>query len=142
MRECVGMYPYFEVVAEDAEIFAEVEAGAKLGDSSLALQELLDRRGIEEPRSKSVFSHASSAEGEKLKQAGGAEEVEIGGVEAGMDINVGSRLARARPAIFYAGEAVAIEVDGTLGAGAALQEPGVENGDDEKECNGKEEPPR
>jgi hypothetical protein len=116
MRECVGMYPYFEVVAEDAEIFAEVEAGAKLGDSNLALQELLDRRGIEEPRSKSVFSHASSAEGEKLKQAGGAEEVEIGGVEAGMDINVGSRLARARPAIFYAGEASAIEVDGALGA--------------------------
>jgi hypothetical protein len=59
-----------------------------------------------------------------------------------MDINVGSSLAGAGPAVFYTGEASAIEVDGAFCTGAALQELGVKDGNDDKECNGEEEPPR
>ena len=46
------------------------------------------------------------------------------------------------PAIFDAGESVAIEVDGTFGACALAQYLCVEDGDHEEHCKGEQQPPR
>jgi hypothetical protein len=63
-----------------------------------------------------------------------SEEVEVGGEETGVDVDSRSGLAfaelvRVNPAIFDAGEAVAIEIDGALGAGSLAQNLCVKNGD-------------
>ena len=47
-----------------------------------------------------------------------------------------------QPAIFDAGESLAIEVDGTFGAGAIAQDPRVKDGDREEDREGEEQPPR
>ena len=70
-----------------------------------------------------------------------AEEIEVGGVETGMNVDASVGLARACPAIFDAGDAVAIEVDGTFGASSFAQHFCVVDGDREKEHKGCEEPP-
>jgi len=61
-----------------------------------------------------------------------SEEIEVGGVEAGVNVDALAGLALARPAIFDAGEPLEIEVDGTFGAFALAQHFCVEDGDREK----------
>jgi hypothetical protein len=45
-----------------------------------------------------------------------------------VSVDVVAGLAGARPAVFDAGEAFAIEVDGAFGAGTFAQDPCVKNG--------------
>ncbi len=97
-----------EVFSEDCDLFAEVESAAKFGDGGVALGELRDGRGRKEPCGESLFSHPCAREGEELEEAAGAEEVEVGGIEAGVSVDVLTGLMRAglaglRPAIFDAG---------------------------------------
>ncbi len=134
------MDAYLEVFAKDRYVFAEIEARAELGDGCVALFDLLDGRWSEEPGAESVFAHASAREGEKLEEARFAEEIEIGGVEAGVDVDA-VRLAGPvpMPAVFDAGEAFAIEVDGTFGAGSVAEDFCVEDGDGDEDCQGREE---
>ena len=71
-----------------------------------------------------------------------SEEVEIRGVEAGVNVEARADLAGAGPAIFYTGQSLAIEVDGTFGACALAQHLCVEDGDREEYDEGEKQPPR
>lgn len=125
--ERFGMNANFEIFsgdwAEDGDVFAEVEPAAELSDGCVALGELRDGRGREEPCSKSVFSDAGAGERQEFEEAALSEEVEVSGIEAGMNVDAvpglsGAWIAWVNPAIFDAGESFAIEVDGTFGARA------------------------
>jgi hypothetical protein len=70
-----------------------------------------------------------------------SEEIEVGGVEAGVNVYARAGLACARPAIFDAGQALAIEVDGAFGACALAQHLGVEDGDREEYGESEKQPP-
>jgi hypothetical protein len=61
------------------------------------------------------------------------EEVEVGGVEVLGDVEALAAGAGALPAVFDPGEAVAIEIDGSLGEGLAPKEFRVEGGDSYEE---------
>ena len=87
LRERFGVDADFEVFAEDGDVFAKIEAGAEFGDGCVALGELRDGRWGEEPGGEGVFSHAGAGEGEEFEEAGLSEEVEVGGVEAGMNVD-------------------------------------------------------
>ena len=67
-----------------------------------------------------------------MEEAALSEEIEVGGVEAGVNVDALACLARARPAIFDAGEALAIEVDGAFGACSLAKHSCVEDGDHEE----------
>ena len=71
-----------------------------------------------------------------------SEEIEVGGVEAGVNVDACAGLTRATPAIFDAGQSLAIKVDGTFGACALAQHLCVEDGDDEEQGESEEQPPR
>jgi hypothetical protein len=71
-----------------------------------------------------------------------SEEIEVGGVETGVNVDALAGLASARPAIFDAGEPVAVEIDGTFGACALAQHLCVEDGYREEYDESEEQPPR
>ena len=131
----------FEVFAEDGNVFAEIEARGEFGEGGLALGDFGDGCGCEEPGGEGVFADAGAGEGEELEEAAVAEEVEVRGVEAGLGVDAIAGLADAGPVVFDAGQAVAVEGDGALGAGAAAEDVGVEDGDDDKYQRCEEEPP-
>jgi hypothetical protein len=118
-REGFGVDADLEIFAKDGYLFAEVEAGAKFGECGVALLEVGNGGWREEPRGEGIFAHAGAGEREEFEETAGAEEVEIGGVEAGVGVDAFAGLASARPAVFDAGEALAVEVYGAFGAGAA-----------------------
>jgi hypothetical protein len=142
---------YLEVFAEDGHIFAKIEAVAEFVDGCVAFGDLCDRGWRQQPCGECVFAYASASEGEKLEEAALAEEIEIGGVEAGVDVDacagpadsglVDSGLVQGDPAVFDAGEAVAIEVDGAFGAGSPSQDPGMKDSNCEKHQKSKKQPP-
>ena len=71
-----------------------------------------------------LFAHAGAGLGQKFEEAAGAEEVEVGGVEMGGDIDGCGLLAVADPAVFDAGDAFAVEVCGSFGLGSFAEDSG------------------
>lgn len=69
-----------------------------------------------------------------------AEEVEVGSVEMGGDVEAFSALAGAGPTVFDAREALAVEVDGAFGDGLSLEEFCVEPRDGDEEDDGSQKP--
>ena len=132
LRERFGMDADFEVVAEDGGIFPEIEMGAEFGNCCVALCELCYGRWGEEPCGESVFSHAGAGEGEEFEETTAAKEVEVRGIETGMNVNAFACLAGAYPAIFDSGETAAVEGYSSLGTGALVQDSGVQDRDCEE----------
>jgi hypothetical protein len=137
------MNPYLHVFAEIGDVFAKIEAVAKFVDGGVALFQLADGRRSEEPSGECVFAHAGAGEREKFEETAWAEEIEVGGVEAGAYVDSLSGLSRSLPAIFDTGETAAIELYRALGFGAAAKRSGVEDGDcDKKYGEGEQQPGR
>jgi hypothetical protein len=124
---------YFDVFAEDGDVLAKIEPVAEFRDGGVTLDDLGDGRGRQEPRGEGVFAHSRAGEGEEFEEAASPEEIQVGGVEAGMNINALSGLASANPAVFDAGEAVAIELDGAFCAGTLAQHLCMKDGNYEKQ---------
>jgi hypothetical protein len=78
---------------------------------------------------------------EEFEEAGGAEEIEVVGVEMAGDFDGDLLLAFANPAVFDAGEAFVVDVDGSLGDGATLEDFGVVDGRGDEQSRGSEKPP-
>jgi len=86
----------------------------------------------EKPCGEGVFAHAGAGEREKFEEARGTEEIEISGVEAGMNVDAVAGLAGAGPAVFDAGDAFAVEVGGSFGAGPLAKDLRMGDSDDEE----------
>jgi hypothetical protein len=127
----------FQILAEDGNIFAEVEARAKLGDSGLALLYSCDGRWREEPRRKGIFAHPRAGQRKKFEQAIRTEEIQVGGVEAAVDLHTLTCLAGASPAIFDARQPLAIDIDGSLRTRPQAQDLRVEDSQRNEEKDGK-----
>ena len=130
-----------EILAEDGDVFTKIEMVAEIVDGSLTLKKFRHRRRGEEPGGKGVFAHAGAGEGEEFEETAGTEEVEVGGVEAGVKVDALAGLTGAYPAIFDACETVAVKVDRSFGAGALSQNIGVEDCNCEEQGESEEEPP-
>ena len=87
LGEGFGVDSDFEVFADYGHVFAEGEAGSEFGDGGLAFEDVRDGGGGEEPVGEGLFAHAGAGLREKFEEAGGAEEVEVGGVEVGGDVD-------------------------------------------------------
>jgi hypothetical protein len=103
LGESFGVDADFEVFPKDGDVFAKIEAAAEFGNGGVTLEELWNWRGGEQPCSEGVFAHASAGEREELEEAAGAEEVKVGGVEAGVGVDALACLAGSNPAVLDAG---------------------------------------
>jgi hypothetical protein len=112
----------------------------------LALGELHDGRWRQEPGNEGVLSHSGAGEGEEFEETAGAEEIEVGSVETGVDVAAREGLiyggvAGVKPAILDAGESFAVEVCGALGTGVLAKNFCMEDGDCEKHYGSEQQPP-
>jgi hypothetical protein len=131
-----------KVVAEDSHVLAEVETAAEVGDGDMTLVDRRQIGGIEQPGSKRVFSHAGTGDREELEETSMSEEVEVGRVEMGGDIETLPALTCARPAVFDPRDALAVEVHSAFGDALLLKDFGVEEGHRYKENSGNRKPSR
>jgi hypothetical protein len=132
LRQRIRVNADFEVFSEDGYVLSQIEAVAKLSDGGVALRDLGNRRWRQEPCGEGIFTHSGPGEREKLEEAGLTEEVEVGGVEAGVSLDALSGLTSANPAIFDPSETVAIKLNSAFSAGTLTQHLGMENRDHEK----------
>ena len=128
--------------AGDGHVFAEVQPVAKFGDGGVAVGDCSDRKRTEEPVCKGVFAHAGAGLGEKLEEAAGSEEIEIGRVEAGLGVGPLCLLAIADPAIFDAGEAFAVDSGRAFSKGPFTENLCMIGSDRDKCGEGEQQPPR
>lgn len=145
--EVVGVDAECGGVAGDGHALAEVDAVAEVGDGGLAGEDGGGGSGCEEPGEEGVLAHAGAGGAEEFEEAAGAGDVEVGGVEAGLELGgggggEGGEVAgvEAVPAVFDAREAVAIDLCGAACGAEAAKDAGVEDagGEEEKDGDGDE----
>jgi hypothetical protein len=142
LSQLVGPDSCLKFVAEDSHVFTEVETVAEVGDGGMTLVDRGQIGGIEQPGGKRVFSHAGTGGRKQLEETSMPEEVEIGSVEMGRDIETLAALTCAWPAVFDARESLAVEVHSAFSDGLLLKDSGMEEGNCYKENGGNRKPSR
>ena len=107
--ELIGVDGGAEGLAEEGEVFAEIELGAELGDGGLAGFDDGGRRGGEQPVGQAFLAGVGAGGAEELEEGAVAEEVERIGVGVMGSGDAWAVAAVAGPNAVEAGEAALAE---------------------------------
>ncbi len=96
-------------MAQEGEVFAQVEPLAQLRDGGLAGADLLGFRRAAQPGGEGVLSVGAAGEVKALEKAAGAEQVQVAGTGVGV-VNIGVALfAGASPGVLKVLQAPFVE---------------------------------
>ena len=108
-RQQIGLPPGTELVAEQRQVFPEIEQGLQLADGLLSGVQVGCRGRGQQPPRQGFFPRSDAGGRQQLEQRPAAEEVEVRSVRMIRDQKPLARLARARPRVGDTSDACLVE---------------------------------